>query len=150
MWIFLNSYPFMSMNIMLQNAAARDVPPEISSLLAAWVRKRGRAIFVHYSVGVAGILASVAAAVDMYSRWASLWMVVSSFCIAFQSFGNPRKEYGKFARAVRVLYSAVLRYRYHTLDMDGLLTAVERGEAIIENVDNDDGPSVRQIRDGLG
>lgn len=137
------------MTTMLPTPAARDVPPEVTSLLAAWVRKRGQAIFLHYSVGVVGILSSVVAAVDMYSRWASLWMVISSFCIAFQSFGNPRKEYGKFARAVRVLYAAVLRYRYHGLDMDGLLTAVERGEAIIENLDNDDGPSVRQIRDGL-
>jgi hypothetical protein len=127
----------------------RDVLSEISSLLAAWVKRRGLHIFIHYAVGVVGIFASVAAAADAYSRWASLWMVLSSFCMAVLAFGNPRKEYSKFARAVRVLYSAVLRYRYHELEMGDLLLAVERGEAIIENYENDDTPSVRQIRESL-
>ena len=130
--------------------ATRDVPPEVASLLDAWVKRRGLHIFLHYSVGVVGLASSAAAAADAYSRWASLWMVVSSFCIAFLAFGNPRKEYSKFARAVRVLYAAILRYRYHDLDMDGLLNAVERGEAIIESFENDDGPSLRQIRESLG
>jgi hypothetical protein len=130
--------------------AIRDVPPEVASLLDAWVKRRGMHIFLHYSVGVVGLASSAAAAADAYSRWASLWMVVSSFCIAFLAFGNPRKEYSKFARAVRVLYAAILRYRYHGLDMDGLLNAVERGEAIIESFENDDGPSLRQIRETLG
>lgn len=131
-------------------SAVRDVPPEIAELLHAWVKKRGQHIFLHYSVGVAGLASSAAAAADAYSRWASLWMVVSSFCIAFLAFGNPRKEYNKFARAVRVLYAAILRYRYHDPDMEALLSAVERGETIIESAENDDGPSVRQIRESLG
>lgn len=134
----------------MTGSAVRDVPPEIAALLKAWVRRRGLHIFLHYSVGVAGLASSAAAAADAYSRWASLWMVVSSFCIAFLAFGNPRKEYSKFARAVRVLYAAILRYRYRELEMDGLLNAVERGEAIIESAENDDGPSVRQIRESLG
>lgn len=129
--------------------AARQVPPEIASLLDAWVKKRGQHIFIHYSIGVVGILSSVAAAVDLYSRWAGLWSLISSSCIAFLAFGNPRKEYSKFARAVRVLYAAALRYRYNDLEMGELLDAVERGEAIIENYENDDAPSVRQIRDSL-
>ncbi|WP_329685550.1 hypothetical protein [Longimicrobium sp.] len=135
---------------MIQTAsAARDVPREIADRLAAWVRRRRHAIFVHYFVGVLGILSSVAAAADAYSRWASLWMVVSSFCMGFMAFGNPRKEYGKFARAVRVLEAAILRYRYHDPDVEALLAAAERGEAIIEHYENDDGPSLRQVRDGL-
>lgn len=127
----------------------REVPSEVSKLLDEWVRKRKRYIFVHYILGVTGILASAAAFADAYSRWASLWMVISSICMAIMAFGNPRRHYEKFARSVRVLYAAVLRYRYHQLDMDGLLSAVERGEAIIENYENDEGPSLRQIRDGM-
>ena len=130
--------------------AAREVPPEITSLLRAWVKKRGLHIFIHYSIGVAGILASVAAAVDKYSRWSSLWMVISSFCIAFLAFGNPRREYSKFAQAVRVLYMATLRYCYGQIEMKELLKAAERGETIIQNHESDDAPSVRQIRDSLG
>lgn len=133
----------------MTEAAPRTVPPEVSSLLDAWVKKRGLHIFIHYSIGVVGILASCAAAADRYSRWASLWMVISSFSIAFLAFGNPRKEYSKFARAVRVLYAATLRYRYQMIEMRELVEAVERGESIIENFENDDGPSVRQIRDSL-
>lgn len=127
----------------------RNVPPEISALLHAWVKKRGQHIFIHYSIGVVGIFSSVAAAVDTYSRWASLWMVISSFCIAFLGFGNPRKEYSKFAHAVRVLYMATLRYRYGQIEMKELLKAVERGETIIQNYESDDPPSLRQIRDSL-
>lgn len=136
------------MNTMLQTATP-DVPPEVSSRLAAWVLRRRHAIFLHYCVGVLGILSSVAAAADAYSRWASLWMVVSSFCMGFMAFGNPRKEYSKFARAVRVLEAAILRYRYQEPDMAALLAAVDRGEAIIESFENDEGPSLRQVRDGV-
>lgn len=128
----------------------REVPPEVSSLLQAWVKRRGHHIFIHYSIGVVGIFASVAAAVDTYSRWASLWMVISSFCIAFVGFGNPRREYSKFAHAVRVLYMATLRYRYGEIEMKELLKAVEQGETIIQNYESDDPPSLRQIRDTLG
>jgi hypothetical protein len=134
----------------MTDTMVRDVPPEVSSLLHAWVKRRGHHIFIHYSIGVIGILASVAAAVDTYSRWASLWMVISSFCIAFVGFGNPRREYSKFAIAVRVLYMASLRYRYGEIEMKELLKAVERGETIIQNYESDDPPSLRQIRDTLG
>jgi hypothetical protein len=135
--------------MIMTDTTIREVPPEIFSLLRAWVKRRGHHIFIHYSIGVLGILASVAAAADAYSRWASLWMVVSSFCIAFVGFGNPRREYDKFARAVRVLYIATLRYRYGQIEMKELLKAVERGETIIQSYESDDGPSLRQIRDGL-
>ena len=127
----------------------RAVPPEVASLLHAWVKRRGQHIFLHYSIGVVGILGSVAAAADRYSRWSSLWMVISSFCIAFLAFGNPRREYGKFAQAVRVLYMATLRYRYGEIEIKELLKAVERGETIIQSYESDDAPSVRQIRDSL-
>lgn len=133
----------------MTEAPVRNVPPEISSLLDAWVKKRGQHIFIHYSIGVVGIASSVAAAADAYSRWAGLWMVVSSFCMAFLAFGNPRKEYNKFAQAVRVLYMATLRYRYGEIHMGELLMAAERGETIIQNYESDDAPSVRQIRDSL-
>jgi hypothetical protein len=138
------------MNTIAPTIAAPHVPPEVASRLSAWVLRRRHAIFLHYCVGVLGILSSVAAAADAYSRWASLWMVISSFCMGFMAFGNPRKEYSKFARAVRVLESAILRYRYHEPDMNALLAAVDRGEAIIENYENDEGPSLRQVREGLG
>lgn len=132
------------------HASVREVPSEIASLLHAWVKRRGLHIFIHYAIGVVGILASVAAAADRYSRWSSLWMVLSSFCIACLAFSNPRREYSKFAQAVRVLYMATLRYRYGEIEMKELLAAVERGETIIQNHETDDAPSVRQIRDSLG
>lgn len=135
---------------MMNDHPFREVPPEVASLLRAWVRKRGLHIFIHYSIGVAGIFASVAAAADAYSRWASLWMLISSFCIAVLGFGNPRREYNKFAHAVRVLYMATLRYRYGEIEMNELLKAVAQGETIIQNYESDDGPSLRQIRDTLG
>jgi hypothetical protein len=134
----------------MTEAAPRTVPPEVSSLLDAWVKKRGLHIFIHYSIGVVGILASCAAAADRYSPWASLWMVVSSFCMTFLAFGNPRKEYNKFARAVRVLYSATLRYRYGLIEAAELLDAVDRGEAIIDSAESDDAPSLQRLRESLG
>lgn len=131
------------------NDTRREVPPEVASLLDSWVRKRGLHIFLHYSVGVVGILSSVAAGVDAYSRWGGVWAVISSFCVAFLAFGNPRKEYSKFAQAVRVLYTATLRYRYGEIEITELLKAVERGETIIQNYETDYAPSARQIRDSL-
>jgi hypothetical protein len=133
----------------ITETTVRDVPPEVASLLHAWVKRRGQHIFIHYFIGVVGILASVVAAVDMYSPWASLWMVISSFCIAFVGFGNPRREYSKFAHAVRVLYMATLRYRHGQIEMKELLNAVEQGETIIQSYESDDPPSLRQIRDSL-
>lgn len=129
--------------------AAREVPPEIAALLHAWIKRRGLHIFIHYAIGAVGIFASVAAAADRYSRWSSLWMVISSFCIACLAFSNPRREYSKFAQAVRVLYIATLRYKYGEIEMKDLLKAVERGETLIQSHESDDAPSVRQIRDSL-
>jgi hypothetical protein len=132
----------------MTDVTPRDVPPEVSQLLDAWTRKRGQQIAIHHVVGVTGIAASVAAASGVYQP--SLCASVSTLCIAYLAFGNPRKEYGKFARAVRVLYTAVLRYRYHEIDRKALFNAVERGETLIQKAEADDLPSARQIQRAVG
>jgi hypothetical protein len=128
----------------------RPVPNEVSQLLQVWLQKRKLYNFAHYGVGIVGLFASVAAGSGLFSTRASIFAFVSTLCIAILAFSNPRKEYGKFARAGRVLYMAVLRYRHHQIDLSDLLNAVEQGEKIIEKAESDDIPSAQQVRSALG
>jgi hypothetical protein len=128
----------------------RAVPPQVSKLLDAWVQKRQLYNFTHYGVGIVGLFASVAAGSGFFAASASVFAFVSTLSIAILAFSNPRKEYGKFARAGRVLYMAVLRYQHRQIDLADLLNAVEQGEKIIEKAESDDLPSAHQVRSALG
>jgi hypothetical protein len=128
----------------------RPVPNEVSQVLQAWLQRRRLYNFVHYSVGVVGLVASVAAGSGLLSALSSMFAFMSTVCIAILAFSNPRKEYGKFARASRVLHMAVLRYQLRQIDLNDLLNAVEQGEKIIEKAESDDIPSAQQVRSALG
>lgn len=135
---------------MTDQLAVRPVPDQVSGRLHVWVQKRQLYIFTHYSVGIIGLFASVAAGSGLFSTWASIFAFVSTLCIAILAFSNPRKEYSKFARASRVLDLAVLRYQHHQMELQDLLNAVELGEKIIEKAESDDLPSAQQVRSALG
>lgn len=121
----------------------RDVPSEVSDLLGAWVRKRGHYIFLHYLLGIVALATSIAFVAEMalVQDWSPrrvfACVLISSLCVLTLVFAHPLKEYGKFASAIRVLYTAVLRYRYQVIEMPELLRAVEHGEAIIQRVEDD-------------
>lgn len=129
---------------------SRRVPNEVSQVLQAWLQRRRLYNFAHYSVGIVGLIASVAAGSGLFSAFASMFAFMSTLCIAILAFSNPRKEYGKFARAGRVLHMAVIRYKLHQIELSDLLNAVEQGEKIIEKAESDDIPSAQQVRSALG
>jgi hypothetical protein len=134
----------------MENIDPRAVPPQVSQLLETWVQKRQLYNFTHYSVGIVGLFASVAAGSGLFSPYASIFAFISTLCIAVLAFSNPRKEYGKFARAGRVLHMAVLRYQLREIELRDLINAVEQGEKIIEKAESDDLPSGQQVRSALG
>jgi len=89
----------------------------------------------HNLLGLLGILGSLVALTGLPGVWTKGATIITGFAIAAMTMWNPRREYMKFARAWRVLDAAARRYRYGQATLPQLFTAIELGEAIIEEAD---------------
>ena len=128
----------------------RAVPSEVSHFLKAWLWRRRLSIALHNTMGIVGLAASLGASSGLLSGSPQVWAFISALSIAVLAFVNPRREYTKFAKAVRVLDVAILRYRHGIYGIEELVDAVERGEAIIGEVeDREEVGSAEQVKKSL-
>jgi hypothetical protein len=81
-------------------------------------------------LGVLGILSSSIAALSD-PKLTPVCGVFSAVAFGVLGFVQPTKNYSKFVSAWRVLDSAVCKYRFGKLPIEGLLEAKDRGEDII-------------------
>lgn len=121
---------------MQQEETPVDIPPEIQNRIKMWYRLFMRATYSHYFFGTIGVASSaISAATD--GGIAKMLAALSATCIAILGFAQPDRKYVKFVRAWRILDIAALRYRYHQIDIKELLEAVERGEKVITDFENE-------------
>jgi len=119
-----------------QNSSPKDFPDEVKSRLNCWYKLYRRANVTHYIVGILGVAASALAAVDI-GEASRILAAISAVCIAILGFVKPERKFIKFVRAWRTLDAAAMRYRYGKADLDYLFSAVERGEQLIAEFEQD-------------
>ena len=109
---------------------ANKVPEAISLRHASWSRICTRLSVAQYMVGIVGVACgALAAAVGGdYGRYLA---AASGVCTAGLGFSRPEQRYLRFIRAWRVLDLAIMKFRLGKADLDALLAAVERGEALL-------------------
>lgn len=118
----------------------RKVPETIRVLHGDWERKRKQST-VYRVVFIAGAFIS-----SLFAAWfagvASDWRGLLAALLAALFSGltavfRPNEEYLKFARAWRVLNSIRVRYEMGSATVEDLAAAMDRGEAIIGESDQD-------------
>lgn len=124
------------MNQENQEKPTPTVPGAVAERLARWRTISSCAAAGRIWIGICGITASVLATAiqSPYARYAA---AVSTVCFGVSAFASFEKVYFRYARAWRVLDAAILRFRYGNASLDFLLRAVERGEAMLQELEEE-------------
>jgi hypothetical protein len=122
----------------MTNEEVATVVDKISDRHAAWFRyfQKWRAIF--WLCGVVAATASTLAASSIVYGAAPYFAVLSSVCVAILGFTNPQRRANAYVAAWRIVGSALLRYGAGESTVSDLVSAVDRGEAIIGGIDTRD------------
>ncbi len=115
---------------------ADTIPTDIEGRWIAWRKLWYTSILIHWSVGVLAILASALAATEIPA--AKGFAVVSTVCVGLLAFVRPETRYYRFVRAWRILDVARVKYQNGLIDVKELIAALERGEAVIGELESAD------------
>lgn len=122
---------------MPENApSTATVPEEVLQRLNDWKGLWTWSAGYHYLFGVSGVAASSLAVLEFSDecRWIpKVLAAIAAICLAVLGFVQPDRRYQKFVRAWRALDPVVLRYRYGKATLDEVFAALERGESIISD-----------------
>jgi len=112
------------------------VPAEAAQRLAQWRAISRWAAIGRIWTGMFGITASVLATVvqSPYARYAA---AASTVCFGLSAFASFEKVYFRYAWAWRVLDAAILRFRYDNAPLGSLLQAIEKGEAMVQELEEE-------------
>jgi hypothetical protein len=124
------------MNQEQQEKTTPTVPAEVAERLAQWRTMSLWAAIGRIWTGIFGITASVLATA-MQSPYARYAAAVSTVCFGVSAFASFEKVYFRYARAWRVLDAAILRFRYGNASLDFLLRAREKGETMIQELEEE-------------
>jgi hypothetical protein len=126
------------MNEVLEAETSRSLPDEVTKKHKAWYRLWNWSAKLHYALGGLSVLASAMAATG--GEKAPYLSALAALLTALIGFIHPERRYLKFVRAWRILDIAALRYKLRLIEVKELVEAVERGEKIIsdfeDNLDN--------------
>jgi hypothetical protein len=113
------------------------LPDEVAVRLNQWRRLWFQSALLHYVFGVGGVLASSLAAAEFVTGYSRVLAAVAAACVAVLGFMQPDRRYQKFVRAWRALDPIVLRYKYGKATLDDVFAALERGESIISEYEQE-------------
>lgn len=124
------------MDLEQQEKATPAVPAAVVKKLAQWRAISRWASAGRFWFGIFGITASALATAiqSPYGRYAA---AVSTVCVGVLSIAGFEKVYFRYVRAWRILDGAILRFRYGNATLEFLLQAVERGETIIQQFEEE-------------
>jgi len=123
-----------------KNSSLRECPDEIKSRLSCWYKLYHRMNMTHYIVGILGVATSALAAAINNGEASRILAAIAAICIAILGFVKPERKCMKFVRAWRILDAAAIRYRYGQADLDSLFKAIERGEQLIAEFEQELSP----------
>lgn len=109
-----------------------SIPEEVVLRLDTWQPIWKMFLYMHYGLGVLGVLSSSLAAAlpKEESGWVTGFAVISACCFAVIGFVSPERRYLGLVRAWRTLHVAASRYQRGLLSIDQLLLVLEQTEAI--------------------
>ena len=118
------------------------VPDEVELRLGTWQPIWRMFLYMHYTLGVVGVLSSSLAAAlpKEYSLLITAFAVTSACCFAVIGFVSPERRYLCLVRAWRTLHVATSRYQRGLLSIDQLLIVLEQTEAIATEPTRHDSP----------
>ncbi len=123
---------------MSDSAVPKKVPEEIQERLDQWRGLWSWSAGYHYFVGVVGVTASSLATIDFgIDLVPKLLAAAAAVCLAVLGFVQPDRRYQKFVRAWRTLDPVVLRYKYGEATIDDVFDALQRGESIISEYEQE-------------
>lgn len=124
---------------MLEKTSPLDVPLEVRTRIEAWYALFTRAMYSHYFFGVVGVAAATISAATGGAMGKAL-AAASAICLAVLGFVQPDRKYLKFSRAWSILDVAALRYRYGEATLAELMDALDHGEQVITEFEQDTQP----------
>jgi hypothetical protein len=96
------------------------IPPEVRRRLDTWRTLWRVFLWLHYSLGVVGVLSSALAAALPVSWLVTLFAVLSACCFAVIGFVSPERRYLGLIRAWRTLDFAATQYKNGLLSLEEL------------------------------
>jgi hypothetical protein len=106
------------------------IPPEVRRRLDTWRPLWRVFLWLHYSLGVVGVLSSALAAALPVSWLVTLFAVLSACCFAMIGFVCPERRYLGLIRAWRTLDFAATQYKNGFLSLEELLAWLKRCEEV--------------------
>jgi hypothetical protein len=106
------------------------IPPEVRRRLDTWRPLWRVFLWLHYTLGVVGVLSSALAAALPVSWLVTLFAVVSACCFAMIGFVSPERRYLGLIRAWRTLDFAATQYKNGLLSLEELLAWLKRREEV--------------------
>ncbi len=107
-----------------------QVPPEVKLRLGTWKSLYRLFIWLHYNLGIVGVLSSALAAALPIPWLVTFFAVTSACCFAAIGFVSPERRYLGLIRAWRTLDIAAMRYKNELLSLEELYTVLERCEEV--------------------
>lgn len=110
----------------------QPIPEEVVLRLETWQPIWKMFLYLHYTLGVLGVLSSSLAAAlpSDQSIMVTAFAVTSACCFAVIGFVSPERRYLGLMRAWRTLHVAASRYQRGLLTIEQLLLILEQTEAI--------------------
>jgi len=122
------------------------LPTAIAKRLYSWKSLLRWSVFFHGLFGVLGIGASTLAASGIGSAseipLPKVLSVLAALCMAILGFWRFDRMYARYVGAWRILDIAAMRYLLGKANVDDLLKAVEKGEALVARVEREVDPRV--------
>jgi hypothetical protein len=106
------------------------IPPEVQRRLDTWRPLWRIFLWLHYALGVLGVLSSALAAALPVSWLVTLFAVISACCFAVIGFVSPERRYLGLIRAWRTLDVAATQYKNGLLSLEELLAWLKRCEEV--------------------
>lgn len=119
-----------------------DIPQEILKLNASWHFYFRTWWFVHYTIGISGVIAAITVAnnpafLQPYPTLLNGIAWLSAICVALLTFLEPKKRARAYAAAWRILHEKIGSYRYgQGAEAAELFVAAKEAEEIIARLDS--------------
>jgi hypothetical protein len=119
-----------------------EIPPDVEHIYNDWNWYRRVWWFLHYLIGIAGMMASLTVAnKPQFLQDAPLFLNaiawLSALCVGLLVFLEPRKRARAYTTAWRVLHKRIGEYRHGTEpgSKTNLLEGISQGEEFIAKLD---------------
>jgi hypothetical protein len=107
-----------------------ELPSSVEERVTSYKRLWRIFIFVHYTVGIIGLCASILAS-SIEAPLNRIFAVVAAICFGVMAFVKPEQQYYKYVRAWRLLENGTMKYRLGLESQKGLMRKIDQAESIL-------------------